>query len=60
MHAENPTGGVQGVEEGQQGHKHICQKIFHCSKNIQMAAMETPCVYDIHSYHGKKVTQLPF
>ena len=59
MYAEDPTGGVQGVEEGQ-GHKRICQKIFDGSKNIQMAAMETPCVYDIHSYYARKVTQLPF
>ena len=40
MYAADPTGGVQGAEEGQQGHKHISQKIFHGSKNIQMAAME--------------------
>ena len=42
MYEGDPTGGVLGVEEGQQGHKHICQKIFHGSKNIQMAAMERP------------------
>ena len=40
MYAEDPIGGLQGVEEVQQGHKHICQKIFHGTKNLQMAAME--------------------
>ena len=36
------TGGAQGVEEGQQGHTHISQKIFNAAKNIKMAAMERP------------------
>ena len=50
MYAGEPTGRFQGLEEGQQEHKNICQKNVCSSKNIQMASMERPV--SIISYYG--------
>ena len=45
MYAGDFTGGVQGVGEAQQGHKHTCQKKSHGFKKYTNGRHGKECVY---------------